>query len=180
MYLRLNAFGAYCLNLTASYEPRVLEIPVALAISPDLRVTASADLKPADRMLLDTFAMAVRKDVWQLDRDCTLAALAAGRTIAEISQLLESAGGGPLPDAAGELFADAEDRIGAFTDQGPARLVRCRDGTLASLVSQSPLTHKTCHRVSENVLVVPHKSEAAFLKGLRELGFVLPARGRNG
>lgn len=174
IYLRLNALGAYCLELTEAYDAPLQEVRQALEILPDLQVVATAALSPADRMLLDTFATAVREDVWQIDRDRTLAALAAGRTVTEITQFLESASGEALPDAAAELLADAEDRRSAFADHGPARLVRCRDGALAALVSQDPSTCKTCHRLSEDVLVVPAKSEAAFLRGLRKLGFILP------
>jgi hypothetical protein len=150
------------------------EIRQALAVLPDLQVVATGILSPADRILLETFAAAVREDVWQIDLELTLVALAAGRTIAEITQFLESASGASLPETATEFFADAQDRIGAIRDDGPARLIRCRDGELAGLLSQGPATHKTCQRVSEHVLVVPARAQAAFLRGLRELGYVLP------
>lgn len=176
MYLRLNALGTYCLELTQIYDAPPPEIRQAFAVLPDLQVVATAALSPADRTMLNALTTAVRTDFWQLDPNRTLEALAAGRTVAEITQFLESGSGAALPDAAAELLTEAQDRLTAFADQGAARLIRCRNGALAALLSQDASTHKTCYRLSEDVVVVPAKSEAAFLRGLRKLGYVLPER----
>ena len=58
-------------------------------------------------------------------------------------------------------------------DIGPARLIECTDRALAVLIANSPKTRKYCIAAGERRLVVKVSAEAAFRRGLRELGYCL-------
>ena len=71
------------------------------------------------------------------------------------------------------LLDDVADRSARIHDQGLARLLECAEPSLAALIANDTRTRKHCMRAGERHLVVPAASEAAFRRGLRELGYLV-------
>ena len=65
------------------------------------------------------------------------------------------------------------DRSRQVHDRGLVRLVECAGAALAALIANDSRTRKHCMRAGERHLVVPAASEAAFKRGLREVGYML-------
>ena len=140
---------------------------------PILHVEANAPLSPSDRLLLETFAVKTGEDVWRLDCDRVLDAVADGHDMREIVSFLKSCGGGSLPDDVERFFTDMNRRLTAVTDGGRARLIRCADPALAAMIADDPATCRLCSLLGQDTLVISAKHEAAFLRSLRTLGFIL-------
>lgn len=61
------------------------------------------------------------------------------------------------------------------TRSGAARLVDCGEPELAARLASDPATRRACMRAGERCVAVPAGKEAAFRRGVRRLGYVLPA-----
>lgn len=129
--------------------------------------------EPGDRLALDAYATCVSDFVWRLDAGKLLAAVEAGRPVAEIREFLEARSQAPLPDTVLWFLQDAADRSAKVLDRGLARLIECADPELASLIANDSRTRKHRMRAGDRHLVAPASSEAAFRRGLREVGYVL-------
>jgi len=93
--------------------------------------------------------------------------------VAEIREFLEARSGAPLPATVGRLLEDGADRCARVYDRGLTRLIECAEPALAGLIANDTRTRTHCMRVGERHLVVAASSEAAFRRGLRELGYLL-------
>ncbi len=173
-YLRLNALGAYCLDLSESYAPHLPERPPLFAIEPDLTLVLLRPAEPAEQFQLEQIATPLSSDRWGLSAEAILARGADADERARMRGFIESSLEGDLPAEVGELLDSVEERATALTDAGPARLIQCRDAALAGLLSSDPATAAHCGRAGERHLCVAEKRLAAFRKGLTKLGFVLP------
>ena len=53
MYFRINALGAYCLDIETEYQPALMEKKPVLSVLPNLEITAiGAELEVADRTVV--------------------------------------------------------------------------------------------------------------------------------
>jgi hypothetical protein len=88
--VRLNALGAYALGLTDRYEARATEHPVrqTLKVLPNLDIVVTGELPPADKLMLDAYAVRTADRVWTLREAALLAALDAGRSLDQLRQFL--------------------------------------------------------------------------------------------
>ena len=178
MYLRINALGAYCLDMATTYTPAAVEVKSVLRVLPNLRISVLGDsIEDADRLALDAYAISISDSGWKLDLGKLLSAMDQGRSVAEIRAFLEARSGAPLPQTAIELLEDTAERSTRVRDRGMARLVECDEASLATLIASDPKTRKHCMRAGERHLVVPMASEAAFKRNLRDLGYLLGATG---
>ncbi len=176
LFVRLNALGAFCLGVANGYESAPREVKAVLRVLPDLDVVAiDAGLEPCDRMALDSYAVRTSDAVWKLERGKLLSAAEEGRSVAELRELLTAGSGAPLPQTVARLLEDVEARLARVRDDGPARLVECDEPALAALLANDSGTRRHCLRAGERHLVVPASSEAAFRRGLREVGYLLAA-----
>jgi hypothetical protein len=173
-YLRLNDLGAYCLGLSETYVPRLLEGPPLFRAGADLSLTLLRPAEPAEQLQLEQIATLQAPDRWALDAGLILARGADADERARVREFIESSGEGDLPAELSDLLDRVDECATAVTDAGPARLIQCRDAALAALLSSDPATAAHCSRVGERQLCVPEKKLAAFRKGLVRLGFVLP------
>ena len=174
LYFRINALGAYALDLNDAYTPAPIEAKGVLQVLPNLEVAAiGADLEPSDRLALDTYAEPVSDLVWRLGPEKVLAAVEQGRSVDEIRDYLTARSSAPLPDTVERLLDDCRERAGRLRDRGLARLIECADPALAALIANDAKMSRHCLPAGENHLVVPASSEAAFTRGLRKLGYLV-------
>ena len=178
MYFRINALGSYILNMGDEYAPAAIEVRPVLQVLPNLEIAAMGDgLAEADRLALDAYAVSVSDSVWKLEAGQLLAAVEQGRSVSEVREFLEARSGDALPETATRLLEDAAERCARVRDRGMVRLVECDQADLAALIANDPRTRKHCMPAGERHLVVPMASEAAFKRGLRDLGYLLEAAG---
>ncbi|MBN2451500.1 MAG: hypothetical protein JXR77_14000 [Lentisphaeria bacterium] len=176
MYLRINALGAYCLDLNDDYKTAPVAPRSTLRVLPYLEVAAVADdIEPGACLALDSYAVRVSPHVWQLQPGKLLAAIEAGRSVRELREFLTARSADPLPKTVLRLFEDVEQRSMCLHDKGLARLVECSDPALAALIANDTRTRKLCLPAGDRHLVVPAASETAFRRGLRDLGYLLPS-----
>ncbi len=174
LYFRINGLGAYCVGSAESYAPAPMEVKPALRVLPNLEVVAiGAELEHGDRLALDCYAERTSDVVWKLEAAKLLLATEEGRTIAEIREFLSARSGAPLPEAVMRLLDDVADRSARIHDHGLARLLECAEPALAALIANDSRTRRHCMRAGERHLAVPAASEAAFRRGLRELGYLV-------
>ena len=173
-YFRLNSLGAYCLGVASTYEPDTAPARRTLAVFPDLRLHARTGLSPDENLLLETYANAESDDVWRLDRDKTLAAIENGHAADELREFLAVRDEQPLPETVEGFLRNVERSARALRVQGPALLIECTDAEVATRLATDERTTKLCLRAGERHLVVRTKSEGAFRKAVRELGYGMP------
>jgi hypothetical protein len=178
MFFRITRLGAHCLGIAEGYAPTPVEAKPVLRVRPDRQITVvGTELEPGDRLALDAYAVGTAAGGWRLDAAKLLAAVEAGRSIDEIRDFLAARADAPLPAAVARMLDDVAQRCARVHDRGLARLIECADEALAALIAEDPLTRKHCMRTGRRHLVVPVSSEAAFLRGLREIGYLLAAEG---
>ncbi|NBC46794.1 MAG: hypothetical protein GVY22_02135 [Gammaproteobacteria bacterium] len=173
-YLRLNALGAYCLDLSEHYAAQAAERPPLFRIGPDLQLELLRAPEPAEQLQLEQIATPAEADRWQLDPAQLLARGTDADERERSRQFLESSMEGEAPAELSDLLARIDERATALTDAGPARLIQCRDAALAAMLSTDPATAAHCSRAGERHLCVPETKLNAFRKGLAKLDFVLP------
>ncbi|MCX6629649.1 MAG: hypothetical protein NTW28_18685 [Candidatus Solibacter sp.] len=174
MYLRLTPLGAWCLGAESNYQPVAAEDKPLFRVLPSLEiVVVDAELEPADRLALNSYATPVADWVWRLEPLKLLSAIADGRPVSEIREFLEGRGFSAIPDTVEDLLADVALRSTAIRDCGLARLIECADAALAAMLAGEARMRKLCTLVGDRRLVVPVASEAAFLRVLRELGYLV-------
>ena len=173
-YFRLNALGAYCLGMAVTYEPETTPVRCSLAVFPDLRMHVRTALSPEENLLLETYANAESDDVWRLGRDKTLAAIEEGHAAGELRDFLAVRDEQPLPETVEGFLRDVERRARALEVRGPALLIECTDAAVADRLATDERTAKLCLRAGDRHLVVRTKSEGAFRKAVRELGYGMP------
>jgi hypothetical protein len=173
-FLRLNDLGAYCLGLSETYIPRLLERPPLFAVEPGLTLVLRRAAEPDEHLQLEQIASSPAADRWRLDAEAMLKLAADADERARIRAFMETCIDGEPPTELSDLLDGIEQRATALTDAGPARLIQCRDAALAGLLSSDPATAAHCSRAGERHLCVMEKKLGAFRKGIARLGFVLP------
>ncbi len=173
-HFRLNPLGAYCLGLADTYEPGTPAERSSLTVFPDLRVCTGETLSADERLMLETFADAEAEGVWRLARDRTLAAIERGHGADELRAFLAARDEQPLPETVEGFLRNVERGARALRARGPALLIECADDDVAARIAGDELAAKLCMRAGKKHLVVPAKSEAAFRKAVRDLGFGMP------
>ena len=173
-YFRLNPLGAYCLGLATQYEPSTPPGSASLSVFPDRRLCANTPLSPDERLVLETWANAESDAVWRLDRDRILAAVESGHDADGLRRFLAERDDQPLPETVEGFLRDAERGARALRTQGMGLLIECVDADIAARLATDARTARLCLRAGERHLVVRTKSEAAFRKAVRALGYGMP------
>lgn len=177
-YVRVTGLGAYCLGAVDEYEPPAVEVRGVLRVLSTFEIVATEEsLSPADRVMLDRYAESSSDYVWQLSRTRLVAELEASGSLGDVSEFLAARSITPIPASVLELFADLQARAGRVRDGGEARLIECADAALATLVANDARTRRLCLLAGERHLVVPARSERAFRRAVREIGYPLLAAG---
>ena len=111
--VRLTLLGAYAAGLSTTYEPAVPARPDrTLQVLANHDDVATADLAPADRLVLDTFATRASDRVWTFSKASLLAAVDAGRAPGELGSFLDQRALHTVPATVRRLLDDVETRAG--------------------------------------------------------------------
>jgi hypothetical protein len=163
--VRLTALGAYAAGGTPGYEPPAPAVPDrTLQVLPNHDVVAVADLAPADRMVLDTFAVRSSERVWTFS---------AASLLAAVDAFLAARSMHPLPAAAHTLFDDVEARAGQVRDLGVRRVLECADANVATLLERDRSLRRLVTRIGERHLLLDPAGEPKARAALRALGYPL-------
>ena len=182
-YFRLTPLGAYLLGLSDRYTPATLPPKQVLRILPNLEVVAVQQPSRADRLLLDNFLQPISDAVWRLDQGKLLDATSQGRSVDELQKFLSVNSSEALPQPVAQFLADLKTRTTSLQDLGSARLIRCTDTALATLIANDSRTKAYCFLADVPkaiavgqacYLVVPGATSAKFYNALKKLGYSLP------
>ncbi len=173
LYFRLNALGAYCLEMTNDYEPPQATTRTALRVFPDRRVTATGAPSPEERIVLDTYASEEADATWRIDAEKVLLALEGGGDVDELRDFLAARDEQPLPETVDGFLKRASRGASALKMEGEAFLIECADADIAAALVADRRIGKMCLRAGERHVVVRAKSERAFRKAARAMGFGL-------
>ena len=176
LYFRINSLGAWCLGQADRYVPETPIVAPILKVLPNHDVVSKdLPLSPAESLLLDRYAERSSDAVWRLDAAKILRAAEEGQPVSDLRDFLTAKSDEPLPQTVDTFLADLEARIGQLRDCGPARLLECKDATVAALLASDRRLGKLCLPAGERHLVFRTADEAAFRRGLRELGYTFPS-----
>ncbi len=173
-YFRLNPLGAYCLGIVEAYEPQMPPDRTPLRVFPDLRLCADMPMSPEELLVLEIWADTEADGVWRLVRARTLAAVEDGHDVDELRTFLTARDDQSLPEKV-EGFLRSVGRDGkALRERGRALLVECASEEIAARLAADERISKLCLAAGKKYLAVHAKSEAAFRKAIRELGYGMP------
>ena len=185
-HFRLTSLGAYFLGISDRYTPATLPPKQVLRILPNLEVVAVQPLSRADRLLMDNFLQPASDAVWKLESAKLLDAIAQGRSVEELRKFLVANSGEALPQPVTQFLTDLQVRTTSLQDLGSARLIRCVDTALATLIANDSRTKAFCFLADQpkamiagqaSYLVVPAETETKFRNALKKLGYTLPIGG---
>ena len=175
LYVRLNALGAYCLDLSEAFEPPPLARPGLYKVLPNhdlvLGVAAPA---AGDVATLEMFAEPQSDLVWRLSRQAILSHLERGGTAAELRQAIQGHAQNDVPENVLALLDDIARRAASIRSLEEALLIDCGDPVVAAELAADAGTAKHCQRAGEKYLVVRKKSQRAFRHAAKAAGYVLP------
>jgi hypothetical protein len=170
--VRLTALGACAAGLTTTYTPAARTRPDhTLQVLANHHIVATADLAPADRLVLDAFTTRTCDRVWTLSTTSLLAAVHAGRAPAELGALLDEHAVHAVPATVHTLLADLETRAGQIRDLGTHRVLECADPSVATLLAQDRSPRGLCIRLGERHLMLDPAGEPKARAALRKLGY---------
>jgi hypothetical protein len=107
---------------------------------------ATADVAPADRLVLDALAARTSDRVWTVSTASLLAAVDAGRAPNELGTFLDERAVHSVP-ATVHLLTDVETRAGQVRDLGTRRLIECAEPSVATLLAQERSMRGLCTRL---------------------------------
>ena len=174
--LRLTALGRYATGLAGTYEAVVAEArPAARALKvlANLDIVAVGAVSQADRLLLSAYAEQTGDRVWSISAATLLAAVDAGRKLAEFTAFLTSRTEHELPDVLTILVGDVARRVTQLTDLGHARVIECADPAVAALIVHDRGLRALCRPIGDRHIAVPIDQEFKFRKALLKAGYVL-------
>lgn len=172
--VRLTALGAYAIGLTPGYAP-----PPPVAADPSLQVLANhdivavADVSPADRLVLDAFAVRTSDRVWTVSVQSLLAAVEAGRSPTEFATFLADRARNEVPATVTSLLDDVGVRARQVRDLGLQRVIECADAHVATLLERDRSLRGLCTRIGERHLLLDQAAEPKARAALRKLGYPL-------
>ncbi len=176
MYVRLNDLGAYCLDITDTYQPQKPDIQAHFKILPNLELTLLQhhDLPALHRVRLEQYALPKSDYVWALDRQLILERLEAGTPVKQVREFLTTYGENELPDTVEAFLNDLDRRSAAVKASSEAILIEIRDKETAALIAHDRSARKYCHLAGDSHVVVPKQHEKPFRKALKTMGYILP------
>ena len=173
--VRLTPLGAYAAGLTTTYVPAAPDSPDrTLQVLANHDIVATADLAPADRLVLDAFAARTSDRVWTVSTASLLAAVDARpgtRRARRASWTSERCT--RFRRRSSRLLADVEARAGQVRDLGTRRVLECADAAVATLLAQDRSMRGLCTRLGERHLMLDPAGEPKARSILRKLGYPL-------
>jgi len=172
-YFRVNNLGDYCLGFTESYEPPVVNERTTMQVFADRRIVADGTPSAEEAAVLEAYAAPEGDATWRLDTERIVRALEEGGDVDALRAFLAERDDQPLPETVeGFLERLSRDAV-ALKMRGEAFLIECADADVAAALMADSRVAKACLRAGERHLVVRAKSERAFRKAARSMGYGL-------
>lgn len=169
--IRVTELGAYCFGLTDHFESRLPDSGLRLSVLPSLRIKLQeGEPKPAERLLLETWAESIEAKTWKLDGERSLRAVERGQSPAEFASFLRQHESQELPETVQAFLAESERKGQALQIGGEATFIRCCDAATADLICAQKELQNHCHRCGETLLAVASAQLPKFRKIIRSLG----------
>ena len=172
-YIRLNSFGAYCLNVTTNYVPPVLENKKTISILPNFDIIVTKELGLADKSMLEFLASNKSQLVWTLDEKKILSSLEEGKNLDQLKNYLLALSGELFPPSVAQFFNDIESRVTSLKPKGEAYIVICKDETLAALIANDIQMKKISVWNTKEYLFIQKDHISTFKRNLKKMGHAI-------
>jgi len=176
LFFRINPLGSYCLQKNDEYQPPKQSISLLLATDDNLKLTLQRNATPTEKLILDQFLLPETERTYQLDQHFLLQAIEQGGDLTVFINFLNEVSEQPLAKSILDELVVVEERCHALTDVGNARLLNCSSIALAKMLADDPNTGKHCIHAHDKLLVIPEKSDKAFQKATKKLGYIIPKK----
>ncbi|MCP4456297.1 MAG: hypothetical protein GY809_32970 [Planctomycetes bacterium] len=176
MYVRLNELGAFCLDITDTYQANLPESKSLFKILPtlELALVQHRNLNALDRVRLEQVAMPQNDYVWALDKKHLLEKLESGMSVQQVREFLIAYGENEIPETVGTFLNDLNRRTNAVKASQEALLIEIRDKETAALIAHDRVAGKYCTLAGSKHVVVRKHHEKPFRKALKTMGYILP------
>ncbi len=176
MYVRINALGAFAMEMADTYEADTVQTRAVLTVLPnhDVVVTDAPSLSPGDRLFLEKICRKKSSSLWCLTTPILLDAAQNGTSIKEIKAFLKSRSVQPIPKTVTTLLDDVKKRSTGLEYAGRTHLVACRNTVLQKLVSSDQKLSKMCLPAGKKHIVIMPGKEKQFITALARLGYIVP------
>jgi len=176
LYVRLNALGAYCLNVTSKYQPTSVRHASPWEVLGNGEIVAPEDPSPPDAHMLDEWAIRDSQGAWWLDAERILAYLASGGSVADISRFLVEKSRNELPEALEGWLAGIAAKASVVKGIEPALLIEMCDEAAAAAITGDDGAGALSRHAGGKYLVVATRNLRAFRNALKKLGYALPEK----
>lgn len=171
-YVRLNAFGAYCLGLTKDYEDPSVSQQTPLTMQKGYRLQFNQPPSEAELLLIEGYADVLDEQGWRLSVEKILTLLENGGSLTPLRDFIAKRDPQPfLPQDSEQLLASCEANARAVTPAGTVLLLLCRDEQTATAIAVHPLTAGLCQAAGDNRLLIEPHREQNFRRALHQAGY---------
>ena len=174
LYVRLNALGAYCLNVTPDYQSTPARVAVPWEVLGNGEIIPSEDLLPPDTHRLNAWAVHDSGGAWWLDAGRVLDYVASGGSIADISRFLEEKCLNAIPETLEGWLSGIAAKASAVRGIEQALLIEVCDTATAAAITGDSDAGMLCRHSGGQHLVVARKNLRKFRGALKKLGYALP------
>ncbi len=172
-YIRLNSFGAYCLDISSNYTPPVLEKRKLISILPNLEIVTTNELGLADKSIMEFLAINKFQLVWVLDEKKILSSLENGKQLPQLKEYLLALSGEAFPPSVDQFFNDLEARISSLKPTGEAQIVTCKDEVVAALIANDSQMKKISVWNNKEYLFIKKNHIGDFKRNLKKMGYAI-------
>jgi hypothetical protein len=175
LWFRINALGAYCLDLAVDHQPGIPETKATVAVLPSLQLRlVSGTFSTEETLFLETWAGRESEELWRLDKHKILNAVENGQSIAELRDFLEARDPQGLPDSVEGFIATTGRAAMALKNNGPVLFIECIDAATAKLIAEHEPAKSLCHPAGPKHLAVKPENEERFRKAINGMGYGMP------
>ncbi len=169
-YFRLNALGAYCLELCDSYELAEVPVQTRISVRTNLSVEVQDALSAEEELLLENYAVRESGNLWRLDRARIIQAIESGAGVDQLRTFLSARDDQALPDLVEGFLKQVERDSQALTVRGPAVIFDCASVEVAERIAADKICGKLCQCLGRKSLAITAASETRFRNAVRDLG----------
>ncbi len=176
LFFRINPLGSYCLGRRNDYQRPKKNVLPLLNVRDGLNITLQRKATPSEKKILEQYLQFKTNTHYQLEQAFLLKAIEQGGDLSIFATFLNTLSGQALSPEIQDVIAILEERCNALTDRGNARLLNCSSAALANMLATDPTTGKFCFLSGDKILVIPEKSDKAFQKAAKKLGYIVPKK----
>lgn len=176
LFFRINSLGSYCLGRRDDYQPpKKNDLPL-LDVHDGLNITLQRKATPSEKKVLDQYLHFKTDTHYRLEQASLLKTIEQGGDLSIFATFLDTMSEQSMSPEIQDVMAILEERCNALSDRGNARLLNCSSAALANMLATDPNTGKFCFLSGDKILVIPEKSDKAFQKAAKKLGYIVPKK----